>query len=112
MSQFEITGASALARGSPNEPQNVFSARSGAGKARAIQSTATATAAAPVETSQAVAQTQSAEAPRLTSERPPLSHVSRPGFSLSKPMTAVLLHELRLQQELADVQEEKGKKES
>lgn len=36
------------------------------------------------------------------------AHKANP--SLSKPMTAVLLHELRLQQELADVQEEMSKK--
>lgn len=45
-------------------------------------------------------------------DRPEAARVPppKPHASLAKPMTAVLLHELRLQQELADVQEEKATK--
>ncbi|MDQ2091398.1 hypothetical protein [Marimonas arenosa] len=117
MSPIEPTGASALARGSPHHTQISFSARSAADRASAIQAHATAAAAAPVETVQAVPQAQTTQKPRLRAEPSPTvdaavpATTSRPGSTvLSKPMTAVLLHELRLQQELADVQEEKQKK--
>ena len=122
MVPIESAGASALARGSPSAPQNSFAARSGADKAQSLQSSSTANAAAPVETARAIAQTQAAQKSRLNSQPQPASQPlsaqastrarSPATLSLAKPMTAVLLHELRLQQELADVQEEKGKKDS
>ncbi|MDU8929090.1 hypothetical protein RXV86_16980 [Alisedimentitalea sp. MJ-SS2] len=120
MFPIESTGASALARGSPSTQQLGFSTRSGAGKAQALQSGVTsAQPAAPVETARAVTQAQAAQKSRLSSEarRPVNTKQAQPpsrnsaALSLSKPMTAVLLHELRLQQELADVQEQKGLKE-
>ena len=121
MFPIESAGVSALARGSPSVQQSGFAARSGAGKAQALQSGVnTAQAAAPVETARAVAQAQAAQKSRLMSEnRRPADAVqaqaqpksqprSSPPALVSKPMTAVLLHELRLQQELADVHEELG----
>ncbi|MEZ5716630.1 MAG: hypothetical protein R3D85_16705 [Paracoccaceae bacterium] len=120
MSPIEATGASALARGSPHNAQaGGFSARSGADKAQSIQGHATAAAAAPVETAQAVVQAQAAQSARLRSEQRPAADIATQAARaparataapLTKPMTAVLLHELRLQQELASVQEEKEKK--
>lgn len=108
MSPIEPAGGSALGRGAHTATQLAFSARSGAEKARSLQSAATSAAAAPVETVQAVAQAQSAQKTRLRagSQSPPLSASQT---ALAKPMTAVLLHELRLQQELADIQVEKDK---
>ncbi|WP_137699998.1 hypothetical protein [Marimonas lutisalis] len=72
-------------------------------KVASLQSHATATAAAPVETTQAVLQAQAGEKSLLRAA-PPRSSAPMP------PMTAVLLHELRLQQELADVQAKKEEK--
>ena len=121
MSPIESTGASVLARGSPHNTHGGFSARSGAEKAQSIQGHATAAAAAPVETARAVAQAQAAQNSRLRAEPPPPAEPlaaqlakAKPAHStpLTKPMTAVLLHELRLQQELAHVQEQKETKSS
>lgn len=120
MSPIESTGASALARGSPFSAHSGFAARSGSEKAKSIQGHATAAAVAPVETAKAVAQTQSAQKSRVRIEQRPAPDATATQAAQSsarsksppstKPMTAVLLHELRLQQELAHVQEEKEKK--
>lgn len=120
MTPIESAGVSALARGSPhNSHAGGFPARSGSEKAQSIQGHATAAAAAPVETAQAIAQPQAAQSARLRAEqRPPAASTQQaanaaapaPATPLTKPMTAVLLYELRLQQELASVQEEKEKK--
>ena len=113
MSPIESTGPSALARGSPHHAHHGFSARSGADKARSLQAAATAAAAAPVETAKAIAQAQAAQKSRVRLDpRPEAAKTAspKPNPTLAKPMTAVLLHELRLQQELAHVQEEKESK--
>ena len=120
MSPIETSGAAGFARGSPHHAHAAFSARSGAQKAQTIQSAATAAAAAPVETARAVAQAQAAQKSQVKPDPRPASEgviaqiakpaAKNPNPSLAKPMTAVLLHELRLQQELAHVQEEKEKK--
>ena len=91
---------------------------------RRLQNAATAPAAAPVETVRAIAQSQASARSRMKTEPPAGNQAVRksaqqtlsqkaappgakkPNLSLTKPMTAVLLHELRLQRELADVQEE------
>jgi hypothetical protein len=119
MSLIEPTGAAAVARGSPHASTSVHAARSGPQKAQAIQSVVTATAAAPVESLRAITQPQAIAKSRMKIEMPtpeqlarktPQSASKRPNPSLLKPMTAVLLHELRLQQELADVQEQVSEK--
>lgn len=106
MSPIESTGAGTLARGAPH-------AAHGAQKADALQGPTTAPAAAPVETAHAVTQSQSSEKSRLPPHKPTDERIARNSaapprgdVTLTKPMTAALLHELRLQQELADVQEE------
>ena len=118
MSLIETTGAAALARGSPHTSHSAHSARSGAQKAMALQGVATAAAAAPVESSRAIVQAQASQKSVLKPEPPTAEPrarkpaqsappaAARPNPHLAKPMTAVLLHELRLQQELADVHEE------
>ena len=92
-------------------------ARSGADKALAAQSARTSLAAAPIQSTRAVVQAQAQEATRLNTAAPPASSRSAPvassptqslAQSLAQPMTAALLHELRLQQELADLREELG----
>lgn len=115
MSPVESSGAAAT-RGSPhNSAHSTFSARSGAQKAQSIQSTQTAAAVAPVETASAIIQAQATAKSRMKVETPSPEHLARKAAqaaprksnpSLAKPMTAVLLHELRLQQELANIQEE------
>ena len=121
MSSIDSIGATA-SRGSPSATQAAISAKSGAAKAQAMQSGGTSAAAAPVETVQAVAQSQQATKTRLTNDQrlkaspePSVQQVSsqsqrsRAATSLSRPMTAALLQEMRLQQQLADVQEEMGR---
>lgn len=81
-------------------------ARSGADKAAAMQSAGNAAPAAPVETARAVLQTETAQRTAMNTAPPP----KEPGAEARvpvPPMTAVLLHELRLQQELAAVQARK-----
>lgn len=122
MSPIESTG---LARGSPHVSHSPYAARSGAQKADSLQGAATAPAAAPVETMRAIVQTQRSEQTRLEHQVPTRNqgtHSAQPVTPSNqtltganhaapvKPMTAVLLHELRLQQELADVQEEMNNK--
>ena len=119
MSLFEMTGAAALSRGSPHTSHSAHAARSSAQRAQDLQGVATAAAAAPVETVRAIVQIQASEKTLIKPERPraestarkaaqpaPSSQMIRPNPSLAKPMTAMLLHELRLQQELADVRDE------
>jgi len=96
-----IEPAGAPSRGS-SATQNQFSARSGVSKVQAVQSRVTSQAAAPIETQKAVVQSQSVSATRM--DTPPPTRASR--LDLAQPMTAVLLHELRLQQELTDLREE------
>ena len=96
MSLIEPLGAPALTRGSPHHHAP------SAERARAIQqaaSTAPVAPVAPVGAATAIAQAQTSGHTQLASEQRP--------SSLAKPMTAVLLHELRLQQELADLREQK-----
>lgn len=101
MCPIESASAPSLARGSPHHVSPGFSARSGAARAEALQSPVTAPAAAPVETAQAVPQAQATRAASQAAAH----HAADP---LGKPMTALLLHELHLQQELADLQEKKA----
>lgn len=118
MTAIELTGAAAIARGSPHTSQSAHAARSGLQKAQNLQGATTTTTPVPVETSRAVTQTQVSEGSRMSPELPVPDHASRlraesaqqpprtPNLALAKPMTAALLHELRLQQELNKVQEE------
>ncbi|WP_322865981.1 hypothetical protein U5922_007090 [Aquicoccus sp. G2-2] len=102
MSPIDPTGTSAFARSGPYRAPGGQTAHSGADKAAAQQSRSTAiTATAPVESPAAIAQAQGSEHTRT----PPASAKAHP--PPLKPMTALLLHELRLQQELADLQEKK-----
>ncbi len=137
MFPIEPTGAGTLARGSPHTSQGAHAARSGAQKAQDIQGVTTAAAVAPVETTHAIAQVQTSEEARIMPEFPraqqparesaapfapgssdPASQtdasrpvaLNRPDPAHAQPMTAILLHELRLQQELADIQEEMNSK--
>ena len=124
MTAIESTGAAAIASGSPHTSHSAYASRSGVQKAQAQQGAATTTAPAPVESTQAVIQTQVSERARMSSELPVRDHTTRqrtdpaqqatrnPNLSLAKPMTAALLHELRLQQELTKVQDEMSGKET
>jgi hypothetical protein len=101
MSPIEPIGAAASARNAPSHGTPA-SARSGAERVQSVQSHGTARAAAPIETAEAVRQVQTAEHSRM-----PATHPPKPARAPIPPMTAVILHELRLQQELADLQVKK-----
>jgi len=120
MSPIESTSSATLVRGALNNTQSAFSARSGADRAQTLQAITTSAAAAPVETARAVAHAQAAASSRMKTEPRPSSEsivaqaakaaAATPNPAYAKPMTAVLLQELRLQQELAHVQEQKQEK--
>lgn len=98
MSPIEPIGGAASARNAPSHG-TAFSGRSGVERVQSVQSHGTGRAAAPIETAQAVVHVQTTENSRMSAAPPPPARLPIP------PMTAVILHELRLQQELADVQE-------
>lgn len=104
MSSIEAVGGSGHARGSLAAEQSSFSALSGTQKARSLQPATGGAAAGPVETRLAVMQPERAAKSNLRAAPAPATPAQS---TLVKPMTAVLLHELRLQQELANVREEK-----
>ena len=125
MSPIEPAGTAGFTRGTAAAPAPL-AAKSGSERAQAVQAAATAPAAAPIESSLAVIQAQAAEAARMAAEQRPAARAASPKSAprddiadharkaaqnapgpVGKPMTAVLLHELRLQQELAELQQEK-----
>ncbi len=113
MSPIEPLGGSAFARSAPHHATPAPAARSGAEKAQSMQSPVTGASAAPVETTLAIVQSQATAESDMRSAAPPASQQATTQAAASRvapapqPMTAVLLYELRLQQELADVQEQK-----
>lgn len=103
MSLTDLFGNGAALR-APSGQNMAIAARSGAEKASAMQSPATVRPGAPVETIDAVAQPEAGTRARMDPGPPPASRTDNGASLPVPPMTAVLLHELRLQQELADVQ--------
>lgn len=78
--------------------------RPGAEKAIAMQPASTARPTAPIETTQAILHPEAGTRTAMNTHPWPPAHETGKADLPAPPMTAVLLHELRLQQELADLQ--------
>lgn len=105
MSPIDLLGNGNGAR-APSIQHATVGTRPGTEKAAAMQPSTTTHRSAPVETTQAVLQPGAGTKPAINPDPPPSSRAGKADFPIPT-MTAVLLHELRLQQELADVQAKK-----